>query len=88
MFLAGCSSDRVSSCEDIERDYLEAVSTQGRTASFGSTASNEELRAMAHQIEDEELKQLELSFIDLSDECGDRAAMIAHRKATEMVFDQ
>ena len=78
--LSGCSNERLSSCQELERNYLDAVTALDRTASFGSPASNDELRAMAEQIDDKDLKQLELSFLDLGDQCGDRAAMIAHRK--------
>ena len=86
--LSGCSDDRLSSCEELERIYLDNVTALKSTASFGSLASNDDLRAMAEQIDDKDLKQLELSFLDLGDKCGDRAAMVAHRKATEIVFGQ
>ena len=88
LVLSGCSNDRSASCQELERAYLQSVAALDRTASFGSQASNNELRAMAEQIDDKDLKQLELSFLDLSDQCGDRAAMVAHRKATEIVFDR
>lgn len=87
-FVAGCSNDRLSSCQELETRYLSHVSAAKQTATFGSPATNEEMRLEAERLEDEELRELELSFLDLSDQCGDRAAMIAHGKATRMVFGE
>ncbi|ASP30856.1 hypothetical protein CHH26_11905 [Qipengyuania flava] len=87
-FVAGCSNDRFSSCQELETRYLSLVSDAKQTATFGSPATNEELRLEAVQLEDVELRELELSFLDLSDQCGDRAAMVAHGKATRMVFGE
>ncbi|KZX92862.1 hypothetical protein A3718_11020 [Erythrobacter sp. HI0019] len=85
---AGCSNERISSCRELENRYLSLVSDAEQTATFGSPATNEELRLEAVQLEDVELRELELSFLDLSDQCGDRAAMVAHGKATRMVFGE
>jgi hypothetical protein len=88
IFVGGCSDERFSSCQELETKYLSLVSEANQTATFGSATTNEELRREAARLDDDKLRELELSFLDLSDQCGDRAAMVAHGKAIRLVFGE